>query len=181
MGEFTGRIRIDRPAAEVFAFLSDLRNMPSYLPTVTRVGPQGHHDDHDDVAVEGEAEGHSYRNDGWVKAEPESHSMRWGSHTLQHYQGFLQVREASGGSSVELRLSVEPKPEVAERMQQEHGNVDHGMRLAVERTLGNIKARVEGGGAQGGQTEIGKDTLHTSDDLPDSRPFGSSATLNPDI
>lgn len=177
MGDYTGRIEIARPPAEVFAFLADLRNMPSYLPTVTHVGPQGHHDDHDDVAVEGEAEGHTYRNDGWVKAEPESRSMRWGSHTLQHYQGFLQVREASGGSSVELRLTVEPKPDVAERMQKEHGSVDHGMRLAVERTLSGIKASIEGGEA--GTAE--KDTLHTADDLPDSRPFGSSATLNPDI
>ena len=178
MGEYIGRIEIARPPTEVFAFVADLRNMPRYLPTVTRVGPQGHHDQHDDVAVEGEADGHQYRNDGWVKAEPEARRMRWGSHTMQDYGGSLTVTEASGGSAVELKLSLTPKPEVAERMQQEHGSVDHGMRLSVERTLGSIKACCE----QGGTGAAGQDTEgNGADDLPDSRPFGSSATLNPDI
>ncbi|MCB4823792.1 SRPBCC family protein [Roseicella aerolata] len=177
MGEYTGRIEIARPPAEVFAFLSDIRNMPSYLPTVTHVGPQGHHDDHDDVAVEGEAEGKPYRNDGWMKAEPEARRMRWGSHSLQDYEGMLEVKDASGGAAVELRLSLTPKPEVAERLQREHGNVDHGMRLALERTLGSIKACCEQGGMEAG----GRDTPRGADDLADSRPFGSSATLNPDI
>jgi hypothetical protein len=175
MGEYTGRIEIARPPTEVFAFVADLRNMPRYLPTVTRVGPQGHHDQHDDVAVEGEADGHQYRNDGWVKAEPEARRMRWGSHTLQDYGGSLTVTEATGGSAVELKLSLTPKPEVAERMQQEHGSVDHGMRLSVERTLGSIKACCEQGGTA--QDNAG----NSADDLHDSRPFGSSATLNPDI
>jgi hypothetical protein len=177
MGEYTGRIEIGRPPAEVFAFLADVRNMPRYLPTVTHVGPQGHHDDHDDVAVEGEAEGKQYRNDGWVKAEPESRRMTWGSHSLQDYHGALEVKDASSGCAVELRLSLTPKPEVAQRLQKEHGNVDHGMRLAVERTLGSIKACCE----QGGMDPANKDTTRSADDLQDSRPFGSSATLNPDI
>jgi hypothetical protein len=172
MGEYIGRIEIARPPAEVFAFLSDLGNMPRYLPTVTHVGPRGQHDGHDDVTVEGEADGHAYHNDGWIKAEPEAQRMRWGSHTMQDYGGALEVKAAAGGSAVELRLSLVPKPEVAQRLQAEHGSVDHGMRLAVERTLGSIKACCEQGGA---------DPASGADDLPDSRPFGSSATLNPDI
>ncbi|MDO9709692.1 SRPBCC family protein [Paracraurococcus lichenis] len=177
MGEYTGRIQIARPPAEVFAFLADLRNMPRYLPTVSHVGPQGHHDDHDDVAIEGKAEDRTYRDEGWLKAEPEGRRMRWGSHSLKDYGGTLQVTEASGGAAVEMRLQLTPKPEVAERMQREHGNVDHGMRLAVERTLAAIKACCEGTAVSAAE----KDTTRSADDLPDSRPFGSSATLNPDI
>jgi hypothetical protein len=174
MGDYTGRIEIGRPAAEVFAFLSDIRNMPRYLPTVQHVEPQGHRDA---VTVEGEAEGHRYRNDGWLKTEPETRRMQWGSATMQDYGGSLQVTEAAAGSAVELRLSLTPKPEVAQRLQSEHGSVDHGMRLALERTLGSIKACCEGGGTN----PAGQDTPRSADDLPDSRPFGSSATLNPDI
>ncbi|TCZ62980.1 SRPBCC family protein [Roseicella aquatilis] len=177
MGEYTGRIEIARPPAEVFAFLADVHNMPHYLPTVTHVGPLGHHGDHDDVAVEGEAGGHAYRNDGWMKAEPEARRMSWGSHVLPDYHGMLEVTNAPSGCTVELRLSLTPKPEVAERLQREHGTVDHGMRLAVERTLGSIKACCE----QGGMDPGGRDAPRSADDLPDSRPFGSSATLNPDI
>lgn len=167
MGEYTGRIEIARPPAEVFAFLADLQNMPRYLPTVTRVGPQGQHDD---VAVEGEADGHAYRDDGWLKTEPAAHRMRWGSHSLEGYGGSLAVTEAAGGSTVELTLSLTPKPEVAKRMQAEHGSIDHGMRLSVERTLGNIKAACE----------VVRDSAN-DEDPADSRPFGSSATLNPDL
>jgi hypothetical protein len=151
--------------------------MPRYLPTVTHVGQKGRHDGHDDVAVEGEAEGRRYHDDGWMKAEPEARRMRWGSHGQQDYQGSLEVKEVAGGSAVELRLSLTPKPEVAQRMQAEHGNLDHGMRLALERTLGSIKACCE----QGGMDAAGKDAPRSAEDLPDSRPFGSSATLNPDI
>jgi uncharacterized protein YndB with AHSA1/START domain len=172
MGEYIGRIEIARSPAEVFAFLADLRNMPRYLPTVTRVGPQGHHDGHDDVAVEGEADGHAYRNDGWLKADPETCRMTWGSDAMQDYGGEMAVTSATGGSTVELRLSLTPKPEVAARLQAEHGNVDHGLRLAVERTLGSIKQACETGGGSPAAND---------DDPADSRPFGSSATLNPDI
>jgi len=101
--------------------------------------------------------------------------MRWGCHTMQDYGGSLAVTEAAGGSAVELKLSLTPKPEVAQRLQQEHGSVDHGMRLSVERTLGSIKACCEQGGTE--QDSAG----NSPDDLHDSRPFGSSATLNPDI
>ena len=174
MGEYNGRIEIARPPAEVFAFLADLRNMPRYLPTVTHVGPEGHHDQHDDVAVEGEAGGEHYRNDGWLKAEPEAMRMRWGSHTMQDYGGALRVTPAASGSAVELTLSLTPKPEVAQRMQAEHGSVDHGMRLSVERTLGSIKACCE-------QAEAPPQDIANDEDPADSRPFGSSATLNPDI
>ena len=59
-------------------------------------------------------------------------------------------------------------------MQAEHGSVDHGMRLAVERTLGSIKACCE-------QAEAAPRDIANDEDPADSRPFGSSATLNPDI
>ena len=173
MGEYTGRIEIARPPAEVFAFLADLRNMPRYLPTVTHVGAKGQHGQHDDVAVDGEADGNAYHNDGWLKTEPEALRMRWGSHTMQDYGGTLAVKPATGGSVVELSLSLTPKPAVAQRMQAEHGNVDHGMHLAVERTLGSIKASCEQAAG------IVRDSAN-DEDPAESRPFGSSATPSPE-
>jgi hypothetical protein len=172
MGDYTGRIDIARPPAEVFAFLADIRNMPRYLPTVTHVGPLGHHDDHDDVAVEGKAEGHDYRNDGWMKAEPETRRLRWGSHTMQDYHGGLEVQAAPGGAIVVLQLSLTPKPEVVERLQREHGSVDSGMRQALDRTLASIKDACERGDAT-------RDSAN-GEDAHDDRPFGSSAAPSQD-
>ena len=171
MGEFTGRIRIDRPASEVFAFLSDPTAMPRYLQTVRHVEQRGP----GRIAMEGESHGHQYRDEGWIKIEPEARRMRWGSDHLKDYGGEMMVTEAEGGSEVAIRLSIVPEPKVAERIEQESGAVDHAMRKAMERTLGAIKAACEGSG------EAAPDASHRGDDLPESRPFGSSATLNPDI
>ncbi len=171
MGEFTGHIAIDRPAAEVFAFLADIRNMPRYLPTVRRATDGGD----GKVVLEGEADGHAYRDTGWLKAEPETRRLRWGSDSNQDYRGELLVAPEAGRSQVTLRLSVTPPPAVAQRMQAEHGSVDHAMRLSVERCLNAIRQCCEGG------TGSAESPERRSDDLPDSRPFGTSATLNPDI
>jgi uncharacterized protein YndB with AHSA1/START domain len=171
MGEFTGRIRVERPAAEVFAFLSDPTAMPRYLQTVRRVEQQGP----GRIAMEGEAHGHEYRDEGWIKVEPEARRMRWGSDHLKDYGGEMIVTEAGGGAEVAIRLSLVPEPQVAKRMEQDSGDVDHAMQKAMERTLGAIKAACEGGG------NAAPDAPRGGDDLPESRPFGSSATLNPDL
>jgi uncharacterized protein YndB with AHSA1/START domain len=171
MGEFTGKIRIDRPASEVFAFLSDPTAMPRYLETVRHVEQQGP----GRIAMEGEAHGHQYRDEGWIRVEPEARRMRWGSDRLKDYGGEMMVTEAGSGAEVAIRLSIVPEPQVAERMERESGAVDHAMRLSMERTLGAIKAACEGLG------EPAQDAGRSDNDLPESRPFGSSATLNPDI
>lgn len=175
MDEYTGRIAIDRSPAEVFGFLADIRNMPTYVPTVRHVGPLGP----DRVAVEGEADGHAYHDEGWLETEAEAKRMRWGSQGTSDYHGELQVHGApGGGAQVELRLTVAADRPMARRMQEQHGSLGHGMRVALERCLGSIKAACEQGGAAAAAE---KDTTRSADDLPDSRPFGSSATLNPDI
>lgn len=175
MGEYTGSISVQRPAAEVFAFLSDIRNMPRYLPTVQHVGPQGTHDGRDDVAIEGESHGRHYHGTGWLRVSPEQHRMEWGSEHLADYHGVIEVRDSPAGTEVRLALTMTPEPKVAEGMQREHGSVDTAMRLSVERTLGQMKAVIEAAGSGD------KDTTRSADDLPDSRAFGQSATLNPDI
>ncbi|MBX9700768.1 MAG: SRPBCC family protein [Acetobacteraceae bacterium] len=164
MDDFTARIAIDRSAAEVFGFLADIRNMPRYLPTVTRVGPLGQ----DRVAVEGEAHGHAYHDEGWLKMEAEAHRMRWGTHADTDYHGELAVREVGGRAEVEVRLHH------ARRGSDGAGRDIEG---ALERALGSIKQACE---AHAGAAAA-KDTTRSADDLPDSRPFGQSATLNPDI
>jgi hypothetical protein len=175
MQEFTGRIEVARPPGEVFAFLSDTRSMPLYLQTVRHVVPQAQ----DRVMVEGEVKGHPYRDEGWLSIDAGTRRMRWGTGDGSRYAGELEVRDLAGRSEVSVRLTLEPHPAPEERMQQDAGSFGHGMRLALERTLGAIKAACEGAGA--GMEPANKDTTRSADDLADSRPFGGSATLNPDI
>lgn len=176
MHAFTGSIEIDRPPAEVFAFLSDIRNMPRYLPTVRYIVPQGP----ERVTVEGEAEGRSYRDEGWLRVEAEERRMRWGStgEGTADYHGELEVRDLAGRAEVRVSLHMIPRPGHARRLEEEGGSVEHAVRLALGRTLGAIKAACEGTATA---EPAAKDIARSADDLRDSRPFGSSATLNPDI
>jgi uncharacterized protein YndB with AHSA1/START domain len=174
--EFQGRIEVRRPPAEVFAFLADKNSMPRYLETVRRVVAEGA----DRVRVEGEVRGHPYRDEGWLRVEEEGRRMRWGAAGEPGgYEGELEVRGIEGGGAeVRVRLLVDPSRHPAHRLQEEAGSLGHGMRLALERALGAIKAACEAGTTTG---PADKDAPRSADDLPDSRPFGGSATLNPDI
>lgn len=167
MGEYRGEIAIDRPAAEVFDFLSDVGNMPRYLPTVRKAAPSGD----GKVTMQGEANGHPYQDEGWLKRDTGALRMQWGSDSKPDYGGTIEVLEAGSGARVALSMSLTPDPQVAARMQRDSGSVDHAMRQAMERTLEAIK----------GACETPAEAPPRADDLADSRPFGSSATLNPDI
>lgn len=178
MGDYTGRIEVNRPAAEVFAFLADIRNMPRYLPTVQHAGSQGP----GQVAIEGESDGHHYHSTGSFRADPEARRLSWDSDSRLDYRGELQVHDTGGGGDrceVELRLHLAPESEGLKRIEEKGGSPEEVMRQALDRTLAGIRSACEAGTGAGGGAD--KDTTRSADDLPDSRMFGSSATMNPDI
>jgi uncharacterized protein YndB with AHSA1/START domain len=164
MGDYRGRVSINRPAREVFAFLADTANMPRYMPTVRQATPQGGNR----LLLEGEAEGKPWRSEGWMEVEPQQRRMRWGAEDPPRYHGEIQVSGEGEHSEVELRLHLNPKPEVAERMQRHDGDVDAGLRHALQRTLEAIRQVLDSGGG------------HRPAE-PSSRLYGRSATMNTDL
>lgn len=181
MGDYSGRIEVNRSAAEVFAFLADIRNMPRYLPTVQQAGPQGP----DHVEIEGESDGHHYHSTGSFRADPEARRLSWDSDSRLDYRGELRVHDTGSGDrcEVELRLHLAPESEGLKRIEEKGASPEEVMRQALDRTLAGIRSACEAGTGAGGGTTAGadKDTTRSADDLPDSRMFGSSATMNPDI
>jgi uncharacterized membrane protein len=165
MGDYTGRIDINRPAEEAFGFLADIGNMPLYLPSVRQARAGGG----DRIVLEGEAEGHAWQAEGWMDVDRDRRRMRWGSDALVYYKGELQVSGQGERCQVELRLHLVPLPHVAARMAQKSGSVEAGLKQALERTLENIRHAVEGNGAPRAKSQ------------PGSRLYGRSATMNPDI
>ena len=83
MAEYTDRIDVAAPADAVFGFVSDVANLPKYLPTMHDAHAQGP----DRVAVDGEANGHHYHSDGWFKVDYAGRSMSWGSDGENDYSG----------------------------------------------------------------------------------------------
>jgi len=100
-GEFDESMRIDAPATQVFDFVSKVQNLPKYLPTTRNAVPEpgGR------VRVQGEAEGHSYNADGYLRADREHLRLEWGADE-RHYKGSLEVTpRGKQASEVRVHLS----------------------------------------------------------------------------
>ena len=147
MADYTGRISINRPAEEAFRFLADITNMPHYLPSVRQARADGP----GRILLEGEAGGQAWTAVGWMDTDPARRLMRWGSDSLVYYKGELQVAGEGERCQVELRLHMVPLPHVAQRMVQQAGSVEAGLKQALERTLESIRQTVESAGQQAGR------------------------------
>jgi uncharacterized membrane protein len=201
MAEHASRIGIDRPAGEVFAFLSDIGHMPDYLPTVHEASPQGEsHEGEGRVVVAGEANGRPYRSDGWLRLDRAAGRMEWGSDGENDYRGEMRVTpRGDRACEVEVHLHLTPRPMLERQLTAQTGNAEYSVQEGVEAALASIKALCEGTGgkratsAEGPRRGADEPTgaveprsggrqAHPDDDrlLRDSRPFGRSGTMNPD-
>lgn len=61
--EYVQSMTIHASPDMIFAFVSDVRNLPSYLPTTKEAAPQ----DGERVWVHGSAHGHEYEADGFLR------------------------------------------------------------------------------------------------------------------
>jgi uncharacterized protein YndB with AHSA1/START domain len=101
MSEFEHSVTIDAPVDDVFAFVSDVRNLAKYLPTTTEAAPApgGR------VHLEGEARHHHYEAEGAFRADRQRNRLEWGADG-GNYSGWLQVVPRDDGrSQVTVHLS----------------------------------------------------------------------------
>lgn len=143
MPQYSDKIEVHAAADEVFRFVSDVKNLPRYLPTVHHAAPQkgGR------VEVDGEASGHPYHSDGWFKVDADKRTLDWGSDGEHEYHGRLKVR-GDGRAEVECTLVFEPDPATRQRMEQGQGGQDAAMRDGLQACLRSIKQICEGGGGK---------------------------------
>lgn len=148
--EYSGTHRIQAPADQVFEYVSDVRNLPKYLPTTKSAQPQGE----DRVQVQGEAQGHQYNADGYFRKDEAGHRLEWGSDGEINYSGTLEVRDAGGGASeVTVKLRFEPSPRQAvnnNQAQADHAPNDQQIQDGINAALQSIQNTIEG---QGGKVE----------------------------
>jgi hypothetical protein len=95
------RRAIDIPADpdRIFAFASDLHNLPRYVPTARSAEATGVGKIH----VEGEIHGQHYADDGHMFVDAGRRLMSWGSGETG-YRGELTVEQAGDGARVEISL-----------------------------------------------------------------------------
>ena len=107
--EHTHHVAAD--ADKVYAALADVRNLPHYVPQMTRAEPH----DGDKVTVEARYAGHTQTGEGWFRTDDEKRRIEWGSEGSE-YNGWLQVDPDDEGSRLTLYVATvhgdAPDPEV---------------------------------------------------------------------
>ena len=130
MTEYHRAIDIPVSAEKAFAFVSDLGNLPRFVPTTRSAELQEGH-----VHVDGVANGQEYHDDGQIYVDPDQRLMRWGS-GASAYRGELHVSERGAGQShVTINLHFRDEDANVPRPQQIEQSLDESMqRLKAELT-----------------------------------------------
>jgi len=144
MPEYTDRIDVAASPDAVFRFVSDINNLPKYLPTVH----EAHSQPHERVEVDGKANGHTYKSEGWFKVDQAGRTMTWGSDGENDYSGKMAVLGEGDTSKVECSLRFTPTAEIKESMDRNQGGPSAAMTDGLRASLASIKQICEGTGGK---------------------------------
>jgi uncharacterized membrane protein len=128
MGDYEQSTTVTTDPEALFAYLSDVSNLPDYFAAMKSAEPA----DGDAVHTVAEVDGTEREGEAWFTADDDARTIRWGSEGANHYSGELAVQGADGGSQVTVRLHTE---------HADGPEIDSGLR----ETLAQIKRNVEGG------------------------------------
>ena len=148
MPEYSDHIDVAASPETVFRFVSDIANLPKYLPTV-----QGAHSHpHERVEVDGKANGHAYTSEGWFKVDQAGRTMTWGSDGANDYSGKMTVSGQGERSDVECSLQFTPTADIKDAMDRNQGGPSAAMTDGLRASLVSIKQICEGTGGKQSST-----------------------------
>ena len=145
MSEFEHTTTVEASADRVWSFVSDVSNLPKYLPTTHSAEPA----EGERVEVKGEAQGHAYDSEGYFKQDAQNRRLEWGADE-GYYSGWLEIGEQGGTSNVTVHLTFtgappkgegDPPGESASEDAPSRDDVQEGLVSALE----SIKNFVEEG------------------------------------
>ncbi len=132
MTTHTSTVQIDVSAERLWTYLSDVENLPEYLPQMT----SAHRTSGDTVQVTAQIDpsdqpAQEVEGEAWFTVKEQGKTLTWGSQGPNNYQGQLDI-DAAGDSACELTVRIN-----SERAQSE--DVEAG----VQRTAEGIKRAAE--------------------------------------
>jgi VCBS repeat-containing protein len=148
--EFEQSITVAAPADGIFDFISDVKNVPQYLPTVKNAQPQ----QGERIRTQGQVGDRTYDSDGHFQVDKQARRIKWGSDGENDYSGWLEVQSDGGSQSqVKVHIHYAPKPETVQRMTERSPghSFESAMNEGISKTLESIKHLCEG---KGGKEEI---------------------------
>ena len=139
---------ISVPPDEAFAWLSDVGNLPDYLPPVT------------DASIEGPSEGDnpgqkvrttlqypggegSFDAEGYLAVDEGARRMEWGAEAGRDYSGWLEVAPDGDGSLVTVHLSFGERSVEGEMEGSPEG--ENPLTDGISATLESIRRQLEEG------------------------------------
>lgn len=150
MSEYEQTQTVGAPPEEVFAWLSDVGNLPSYLPPVVDASIQGPSAEgmpgrkvH--TTLEYPGGGGTFDAEGYLAVDEGERRMEWGAEAGRDYSGWLTVAESGGGESeVTVHLSLGERSVEGEMEGQASEGQDMLAQGIVE-TLESIRRQIEEG------------------------------------
>jgi uncharacterized protein YndB with AHSA1/START domain len=140
---------IDAPPDEVFAWLSEVGNLPKYLPPVMNSsveGPaaQGSPGQKIRTTVEYPGEGGgTFEAEGYLAVDQRERRMEWGAEAGRDYSGWLTVaNHGEGGSEVVVHLDFGERSAEAE-IEDQSSEGENPMAEGISRTLESIRRQIE--------------------------------------
>jgi uncharacterized protein YndB with AHSA1/START domain len=130
VADYVRTVALAAPADRAFECLADPANMPRYVAMMTTATPRGG----DTVHVAAEVQGRHEEGDAHIHADPDRRRLEWGGEGPGGYRGWLEVVEATDGSSVTVNIHTE------------HDGPDDEavINRAFDETMERIKELVEG-------------------------------------
>ena len=149
MQEYEHSRAIAAPANEVFAWVSDVENLPKYLPPIKAAriegsAAEGSPGERVEILVEIPDRG-EFESEGYFDVDAEARTMRWGAETGRDYSGRLTVAEAGDGQcEVTVRLSFGPRS-VEGEIQEDSSEDRNPLEESLGATLESIRRQIEEG------------------------------------
>lgn len=103
MGDYEHSTTVATDPDSLFAYLSDVSNLPEYFAAMKSAEPA----DGPAVHTVADIDGHEVEGEAWFTADHEARTIRWGSEGPNHYGGELRVTGADDGSRVTVTLHTE--------------------------------------------------------------------------
>lgn len=126
----------------VFDYISDVNNLPTYLPTLQHAEPQGE----DRVRLDVKVQGQEHSADGYLRVDDAKRRLEWGSDP-NDYSGWMTVSDEDGRSRVIVHLSFADRsgyPERIEASSSQPDPIDQGLKASLD----SIKNILEGRGGK---------------------------------
>lgn len=149
MKEYEQTQNVDASPDEVFAWVSNVNNLPKYLPPIKEADTAGssrREDAEQQVWLKGEIPDQGeFENEGYLNVDQASRRMEWGAEVYRDYSGELEVAEnGNGGSAVTVRLWF-GEQSVEGQIQEQSSQDRDPLEESLERTLESVRQQIEEG------------------------------------